>query len=100
MVVDPSTDSTVIAPMPEAAAIKDKIYQLQESLQQGLPNYEHLLHVIHRELGASEDTVHFLTDEEIGIICRGLTKKTGVELKAKTDKVTAKSLKGVKVSDL
>ena len=94
---DPVGNSTVVAPMSEADQIKDKIAKLSDSLQKQLPSYESLLHTIHMNLAKSPDTVHLLTDQEIGIICAGLSKKTNVIIAPKEAK---KSLKGTKLEDL
>ncbi|CAN5950703.1 unnamed protein product [Sphagnum jensenii] len=100
MTVDPSDDSVATTEMTIVAQISDKILALQTALSKQLPSYEGLLHVIHRTLAQQPETVHFLTDEEIGIICAGLSKKTGVVLSAKDKKITAKSLKGITADDL
>lgn len=56
--------------------IHARIAELQASLQQQLPGYKDMLHTIHRALQNDPETVHLLTDEEIGIICAGLAKRT------------------------
>lgn len=94
---NPSIDSTISVPLTEADQIKGRIYQLQNALQKELPGYEGLLHTIHSNLAKSPDTVHFLSDEEIGIICSGLQKKTQIVISAKENK---KSLKGTKLDEL
>lgn len=71
----------------------DKILDLQYALQKELPTYESLLHTIHRNLANDPDTVHLLTDEQIGIIVAGLSKKTGVAI---TKELVAKKVKGPK----
>jgi hypothetical protein len=81
----------VVAPLPQAEVIKVQIAQLAASLQERLPGYESLLHTIHRNLATDPDTVHFLSDEEIGVIVAGLQKKTGTEIaKAEAKKMTKK----------
>lgn len=76
----PELDSTVVTSIPLSTenAIKGKIDALQKSLQQKLPDYESILHFIHRSLAENPDTVHLLTDEEVGIIVAGLQKRTGI----------------------
>jgi len=97
-------DSTVTAPLSMADQLRDKIYQLRTSLQERLPNYESLLHTIHRSLAMQPDTVHLLSEEEIGIIVAGLSIKTNTFIaqdKAKKSVEKAKSGKGkIGVSDL
>lgn len=95
-------DSTTTIPLPptEAEQIKSRILDLQEALQKQLPSYESLLHTIHTNLAKSADTVQFLTDEEIGIICAGLSKKTGVVIaQAEAKKVKSGKTK-ISVDDL
>ncbi len=97
-----SPDSLTSMPIPltAAEAIKSKIADLCEALQKQLPSYESLLHTIHRNLATDPDTVQFLTDEEIGIICAGLSKKTGIMIaKAEADKMS-RSKKKVDLGDL
>ena len=96
--VEPVLNSVSTAPLVEADQIKEKIIHLYESLQARLPNYEHLLHIIHTALLKSPDTVHLLSDEEIGIIVSGLSKKTGVILAEKQKKADAK--KKITLEDL
>lgn len=59
-----------------------RILDLQEALQKQLPGYESILYFIHTQLQLHKDTVHLLTDEQIGIICAGLSKRTGVYIAA------------------
>jgi hypothetical protein len=73
-----SQDSTVTVPLTQAEQVRGRILELQEALQQNMPGYEGLLHTIHRNLAQDPDTVHLLSEEEIGIICLGLSKRTGV----------------------
>ena len=99
--VDPVKDSTQVVSLNSTEQIKDKILQLQESLQKQLPNYEGLLHTIHQALAKDPDTVHFLSDQEIGVIVSGLSKKTGVVVAEKeAKKKIDKSLKGITLADL
>jgi len=100
MTVDPSDNSVATAEMSAFEQISDKILALQAALSEQLPSYEGLLHVIHRSLAQQPETVHFLSDEQIGVICAGLSKKTGVVLSAKDKKITNKSLKGITANDL
>jgi hypothetical protein len=84
----------------EVSSIKEKILDLQAALQLQLPTYEALLHTIHRNLANNPDTVHLLSEEDIGIICAALSKKTGVFLtKEITDKSSKKKAK-IDLSDL
>ncbi len=82
----PSQDSLVVEPLSEAEQVVGKISELQTALQRQLPEYSSILHSIHTELQRSPDTVHFLTDEQIGVIVAGLQKKTGMFIAAETAK--------------
>lgn len=73
-----SPDSTVVATLTSSDLIKQRIYDLQEKLQTAAPGYESILHTIHQALAKDPDTVHLLSDEEVGIICAGLSKRTGI----------------------
>lgn len=75
-----------------AEIIKQKISELQVALQAAAPNYETLLITIHKALQKDEDVVHLLTDEEIGVICAGLSKKKDIVIA----EATVKKLKGSK----
>ena len=99
MATDPVQDSTTVAPLGEADQLRAKIMDLQSSMQRQAPNYEHLLHTIHSALARSPDTVHLLSDEEIGVIVAGLSKKTNVVISAQLAR-KKDSLKGVTLNDL
>jgi len=73
-----SPDSLVAVPAAKEEVIKAKIADLLDALQQQLPAYESLLHQIHRNLAMDPETVHLLSEEEIGVICSALQKRTGV----------------------
>lgn len=87
----PDRDSTVTVPLTNAEEISGKIESLKEALQQRLPSYESLLHTIHRNLANDPSTVHLLSEEQIGIICAGLQKKTGVFIANAEAEKTVKS---------
>jgi hypothetical protein len=93
-------DSTVVTSLSNSDQIKSRIADLQIALQERLPGYESLLHTIHRNLATDPETVHLLSDEEIGVICAGLSKRTGTFISAIEAKKTSKNLKGIKVDDL
>jgi len=98
----PDVDSTVVTTIPLSVedAIKGKIDSLQKSLQQKLPDYESILHFIHRELAEHPDTVHLLSDEEVGIIVAGLQKRTGIFIAgAEADKKVKGKKGGVSLDD-
>ena len=94
------------APLQGADVIKHKIGLLQEALQKQSPGYEQLLQTIHVALNKDEELVHLLSDEEVGTIVAGLSKKTNIVIAATESKsgkgktATGKSLKEVSADDL
>lgn len=60
--------------------VQSRIAELKHSLQQQIPGYEKLLHTIHRALQSDPETVTLLTEEQIGVICAGLSKRTDVKI--------------------
>lgn len=104
-VVQPSTTTSPAVPLTQAEQIKGKIAELQQQLSAALPGYESLLHTIHRALLADEELTHLLSEEEIGVICQGLQKKTGIvittaAIKGKTNAAGGKKLSGISLDDL
>ena len=91
-----SRDSTVVTPITNAEQVKLQIAQLLTALQEKLPGYESLLHTIHRALATDPDVVQVLTEEEIGTICVGLSKRTSIFIAAK--EADKKVKKGGKVT--
>ena len=97
----PAADSTVTMAMDNVDQVRGKILALQKALQEQLPEYESHLHIIHRNLATDPNTVHLLTDEEIGIICAGLSKKTGITIaKENADKLMKNKKTKISVEDL
>jgi hypothetical protein len=97
-----SSSRSAPAPLGNAAQIQSKIAELQLALQQSLPSYESLLHQIHKALAADEDVVHILTEEEIGTIVAGLSKKKAlviVDSQSKS-KSNSKKLASLTTDDL
>lgn len=88
---------TVSIPLTVAEQMKERILSLQEALQQQLPGYESLLHTIHRNLASDPDTVHLLSEEEIGVIVAALSKRTGVLIMKEIEEKAKKSVKSGKV---
>lgn len=93
-------DSTVPTAISNADQIKEKIRQLREKMQQAMPGYEDLLHIIHRNLAQDPDTVQLLTEEEIGVIVAGLQKRSGTFLAEKAATKAVKTGKKVGLDDL
>jgi len=73
--------------------INERISELQSALSAASPNYEGILQTIHRQLSQDEALVHMLTDEQVGVICAGLTRKKQII-------IVAASIKGVKKQKL
>jgi hypothetical protein len=83
------------APLGNAEQIVARINDLQAQLQQNLPGYESLLHLIHRQLAADPDMAHILSEDQIGVIFAGLTKKKQIVIateKAKSKRKPAGSM--------
>lgn len=93
--------TTVPTALTGAEQLKNRISELQEQLQTGTPGYEGLLHVIHSSLSKDEELVHFLSEDEIGIIVSGLTKNKNMILVAEAVKkrTTKKELSTLGVGD-
>jgi hypothetical protein len=93
------------APLSNIDQLAEKLLELQRRLQQQQPNYEQLLQIIHRELQKDENMVHLLSDEQVGTIVAGLSKKKGIVIaemaKTASGKVKEnKRLAAVTVEDL
>jgi len=81
--------------------IKMQMASLQEALLSAHPRMPTLLKEIHGILQKDPACVTIMTEEEIGIIVRGLEKVTATVLaEAVTSKTPKKSLKSTSVDDL
>lgn len=80
--------------------IVTKINTLQSLLQVAAPNYENLLREIHTNLASDADVVHLLSEEQIGVIVAGLSKKKGIVIAEVIAKKKKASLKNTDVGDL
>lgn len=84
--------------------IRGRIIELQQSLQGRIPGYEKILHTIHRALQSDPETVTLLTEAEIGVICAGLSKRTGIVIATsagtKNRLPSGKKLKEVELDDI
>lgn len=58
--------------------ITERIAELQADLAAAVPGYEGKLQTIHRMLSQDEALTHMLTDEQVGVICAGLTRKKNI----------------------
>lgn len=89
--------------LPEVDFILDRIAALKQSLQEQSPQYESILHIIHQRLSKDEAIVTLLSEEQIGIIVAGLSKKKGIVLAtsgAKGKTAGGKALKALTADDL
>lgn len=93
-------------PITGAEAIQSMIAELQQKLQTAAPGYESLLQRIHVELHKSEDNVHLLKPEQVGVILSALAKRKNIVIAAVESKssrgktATGKSLKDVDLADI
>lgn len=83
-----------------AEQLRQKISDLQVALQQQLPSYVGLLEVIHRAVINDPDTCHILSEDEIGIICAGLSRKKNIVLVEAAIKSTSRSTKKSNIADM
>ena len=91
-----STTETV--PLSNVDQLRDKILSLRERLTTASPGWESHLHSIHKQLAEDESLSHMLTDEEVGIIVAGLSKRKGVVIAEQTKRSTSK--KKISLEDL
>lgn len=99
--------TTESVPLDGFQQISHRLEELQSALQTQAPGYEGLLFRIHKDLQADPDLVHLLTDEQVGVLVAGLSKKKNVviaepeKLKSKTKTADGKkSLKDVGLDDI
>lgn len=100
------SEGTSTAALPQSIEFLQKLNELEEKLRAAAPGYETLLYTIHKQLSSDEQLLHILTDEQIGVIVAGLTKRKQIVLadigkKATGNtKVGGKKLKDFTVEDL
>lgn len=91
-IVQPSLIGTTNpAPLSAADQIVARISKLQEMLQVQSPGYESLLHEIHVTLFKDQALTHLLTEEQIGVIVAGLSKKKNIVIAAGMSKAKKKA---------
>lgn len=86
--------------MSDTEVIKMRMAELQESLEKSLPNFPTLLRDIHIKLRDDPEQVAILSDEELGIIVKGLERhgnltivnSTTVKNRAKKTPISADDL--------
>lgn len=96
--MDTNTLNTSMARLENIDRIKSRISDLQTSLNKALPDYAMILQVIHKNLSEDDSLVHLLTEEEIGIIIRGLARKKNIMLVESAVKKNSKSKMDSKVN--
>ena len=77
-------------PMCPATPIRNRIKLLRHQLDSNIPGFDKILREIHAAISKDPDTVHLLSEEEIGTIVSGLCKRKDIIL---VD-ATAKKSKG------
>lgn len=81
--------------------LKEKVAALEQQLLSAHPSMPALLRDIHNHLRNDPDCVTILSEEEIGIIVKGLQRQTQTEITANVmKKGTGKALKKTTVEDL
>lgn len=87
-----NNNQVVVNGSPEAQAVEEetklhavsqitnRIQELKSALESAIPGYEGILQQIHRQLSQDEALNHLLTDEQVGVICAGLTRKKQIML--------------------
>jgi hypothetical protein len=83
-------------PLTEADAIHQRIAELQEELDKASPNIATHLLKIHKDLAASPELLHILSEDEIAVIAKGLQVQSQVQIVAPK----AKAPKREKLADL
>lgn len=73
-----------------------RINELQTLLQAQAPSYENLLQQIHIILAKDPDMVHMLTNEQVGVIVSGLSRKTNIVLTTPANPTKKQTLAGGK----
>ena len=85
---------------PDCQELKAKIASLQEALLSQHPMMPRLLQEIHKTLREYPENVTLLTDEEVGVIVRGLKQQTNTEIATAAIKNKSKSVKSITLADL
>lgn len=93
--------------MTPAEQMRESIASLDAALKAAHPQMATLLQDIHKRLKADSALVPVLTEEEVAVICVGLSKQTGVQLvaamtgkKGSGNGTTGKALKKLDLGDL
>lgn len=83
-------------PLTNADAIHQRISDLQAELDKASPNMANHLLQIHKDLGASPELLHVLSEDEIATIAKGLQVQSQVQIVT----TKAKPAKKEKLADL
>jgi len=94
------SQQTAPTPLDNSQQVVDRIAMLQETLRNNSPAYESLLHTIHVQLAKDPDVVHLLTEDQIGMIVAGLSKKKDVVIATTLQKSKKTSLKNIGLDQL
>lgn len=82
-----------------AADLVARIADLQKAMEEKLPGFKDQLRTIHKMLKDHDvaDLKHMLTDEQVGVIVRGLSQHTGVVI---AESKVAKGGKGKRLTSI
>lgn len=81
--------------------VTNRIDELRNKLNKSLPGIETTVAQIHKILAEDQSLAHILTDDQVGVICAGLTKAKQVSLiTKKAGSGSKKSLSKTTVADL
>ena len=78
--------------------IRDRMAELEESLNNSIPGFEHILSDIHKSLRDDPEIVTLLDPEEIAIIVRGLSAHANTVITTAKTKPKASRKKKVPIS--
>jgi len=80
--------------------LRMKLAELEEQINAAHPMLDALLIQIHKQLKADPAVVTLMTEEEIGVLVKGLMTKTDVVIAETAAKKNKKALKNTSVDDL
>lgn len=86
--------------MNSAEQIREKLFLLEQQLNEKLPGITTALRDIHTKLKKDPEVVTLLSEEDIGILIRGLKKQVATELVTTSLKKAPKQVKKVSLDDL
>ena len=90
------------APLDNADILSSRVDDLQKMLLNGSPMMDRTLFDIHSLLAKNEALTHLLSEEQIGVIVKGLSLKKNLVLAEKNGKGSSggKSLKNASLDDI